>query len=113
MAPSAFLYEVDGHVDRNGVHPRVEAGLSSEAVNGAIGFCEDFLKQIVGVFVVGSHVVNESVKSGAITNNQFVECLRVPGLCAGDQFVVVVVPELRPFEKSPYNYQKMRVVASD
>jgi hypothetical protein len=89
MSPPPFFDEVDGHVDRDGMHPSVEAGLSPEAFDGAIRLREDLLKQVIGVFMVRGHIVNEAVEPGTIAEDQVVEGLGIPGLCAGNQLIVV------------------------
>jgi TolA-binding protein len=87
-AAPALFEEVDGHVDGDGMDPRVEAGFAAESPDRAEGFCEDILEEVVGVFVVGGHVVDKAVESGAVAQHQLVEGLGFPLLGAGDQFLV-------------------------
>src|SRR5262245_56366553 len=89
MAPSALLYEVDGHIDGDGMYPSVKARLSTEAANGAIRFREDFLEEVIGVLVVRGHVIDESVEPRAVTHDELIERLGLTSLCTGDQFVIV------------------------
>src|SRR5579862_9276935 len=83
-----LLQEVDRHVDPDGMDPGIETRFSPEALDGTVRLREDVLEEVVGVLVVGGHVVNETVKPGAVFAHQLVERRGVTRLGAGDEFVV-------------------------
>ena len=90
-----FLKKIDRHVDGDRVHPGVEARFSAEIADRAVGLGEDILKQIVGVLVVGGHVVDQTIEPGTVSHHQLIECRRIPSLGSGDQFQVVIGDDFR------------------
>ena len=83
-----FFQEIDAHVHRDGVHPGVETGFSLKSLDGPVGLGKHLLQQVVGVLVVGGHVVHQAVKPGIIAPDQIIKRLWVAGLCAGNQFQI-------------------------
>ena len=56
-----------------------------------VGLREDILEQVVGVLLVGGHVVDQAVKLAAVLDHKFVERLGVTLLGAPDKFVIWIV----------------------
>ncbi len=83
LEPAAPFFEVvNRHVDGNRMHPSRETGSTPESAEGPVGFGPDVLEQIVGVLVVGGHVIHEAVQFRAVFEHQLVECGGIAALGA-------------------------------
>ena len=69
-AAFAFFEEVQGEIHRDLIDPSVEGRVALEFSQGLICAGKDLLQQIVGVLLVGGHVVDEAVKLVAILEDQ-------------------------------------------
>lgn len=87
-APVAFFQEIDRHVHGDRMNPRIKCGLLPEAGNRAERLGKNLLEQVVGVLVVGRHIVNQPVKSGAVSDDQVVKRRHVSPFGAGHQFII-------------------------
>ena len=81
----ALLEEIDGLVDRDPVNPSVETRPALERAQCLVAFNERLLRQVVGVLVIGRHVVNRGVDAFLIAAHQFVVSRHVAGPGALDQ----------------------------
>src|SRR5438105_6973663 len=77
--------EVNGLVDGDPVNPGEKAGVTFERFERLISLDECLLREVVGVFVIGGHMVNGGVDALLITAHQPVICLQVPAFGALDQ----------------------------
>jgi len=83
-----FFQEIDSHVHRDGMHPRVKRRFPLEAFDRSVGLGEDILKQVVGILVTGRHIVDQAVKPWTEPHHQLVKSPSIPRLCAGDQLTI-------------------------
>src|SRR4051812_26403549 len=67
------LEKINGFIDSNAVNPRKKAGIPFEIFKGFIGFDETFLGEVIGVLVIGRHVVNSRERAFLVPPNQVVE----------------------------------------
>src|SRR5213082_3579737 len=77
--------EVNVLVDGDPVNPGEKAGVTLERFERLISLDERLLRKVVGVFVVGRHMVNGGVDALLITAHQPVICLQVTAFGALDQ----------------------------
>src|SRR5262245_47169259 len=77
-----LLEEIDRLVDRNSIHPGKEAGISLERFQGLERLDEGLLREVVGVLVIGSHVINRRVNALLIAVDQFVKGAKITRLSA-------------------------------
>ncbi len=91
MASFAFTEVVEGHVGGDGVEPGVEGGFAAEFFDGPVGFGEDVLEEIVGIFAVGGHGVDEPVEFGGKFDDEAVKGGGIAFLSEPDEFLVVFV----------------------
>ena len=88
--PFALLEEVEGEVGGDLVNPGIEGGIAAKFPQRLIGSGENFLQQIVGVLLVGGHVVYQTVKLVAILQDQGIEGAGVALLGARHEVLVSV-----------------------
>ena len=84
LATAALFDEIDGPIDRDRVQPSRETGVSAKSVDRSVGFREDFLQKVVRVFVIGGHIVDQSVNPRRVADHEIVKCRRVSLASAGD-----------------------------
>ena len=86
----ALFEEIQGHVDRDGIDPRVECGLPLKADQRPVGLGKDVLKQVIGVLMIGRHVVDQPIKLGAVLPHQIIKSGGIPPSGALNQPFVFV-----------------------
>ena len=64
--------EVQGLVNRNAIDPSVETAIAFERFQNAISLDEGLLHEVVGVFVVGGHVIDRRVNTPLVTPDQLI-----------------------------------------
>src|SRR5436190_24150777 len=69
---SALLKEIDGLIDRYPVNPRIKARAPFKRFQGLESFNKSFLGKVIGILVIGSHVVNSGVYALLITPHELV-----------------------------------------
>ena len=85
-----FFQEVESQIHRDLVDPGVKCRVTLEFSQRLIGAGENFLQKVVGVLLVGRHVVNQAVKFVAVFEDEGIESPRVPLLGARNEFLVGV-----------------------
>ena len=84
----ACLEEIDRLIDGNAINPSEKAGVALKAGKGFVGLDEGFLSEIIGVLVVGRHVINCGVNPFLVALDEFVVRGDVARLSALDQNAV-------------------------
>ena len=94
LASVPLFEEIDRHVDGNRVNPGVKARFALKITDRPIGLGKDILKQIIGILMIGGHVIDQTIDSWRIPDHKLVEGAWVPALSPGDQFLVVIGGDL-------------------
>ena len=80
-----LFQEVDRFVHRDAVNPRVKARIALKGFQGGITLYKRFLRQIIGILMVGRHVVDRGVNSLLIAANKFVVSSHISFLCVANE----------------------------
>lgn len=72
------LEKVDRFVDRDAVNPGEEARVALEVAQGFVRLDESFLRQVIGVLVIGRHVINRRIDALLVALNECIECGVIP-----------------------------------
>ncbi len=82
-AEFSFFEEVEGAIRGDLVDPGVEGGVAFEGGEGLVGFGEDFLEEVVSVFVLVGHGEDEAEEFVSILEDQGIEgtSIAVLGAC--------------------------------
>ena len=88
-AATALFHEIYGHIDGNGMYPGVETGFAAKAVDGAICLGKYLKEEVVRIFVIRCHVVDQRVDARTIFLPEEVEGSSFAALSPANQRFVV------------------------
>jgi hypothetical protein len=95
MPVLALLEKINRLIDSNPVNPGVETRVALEGLQGPVGLDEGVLHEVVGVLVIGRHVINSCVNPFLVTADQFVVGADVFGLGGSDKGQVADLSKFR------------------
>ena len=74
----SLFKKVDRFVDRNPVKPGIKTGAAFEGFQCPKRLDERFLREVIGVLVIGCHVINRRVNTFPIKPHKLVVSLQIP-----------------------------------